>query len=149
MRYLSLKAFALSAACLLPFGVAQAATLDDITFEARQAKAKADEMRTMLKNRAVDPSRVSAQMEVLEAHSAKLNELITAYAEANQTLDRRAASELERMKVTAEVLQILFNNKQNLMESNGMSNRGLLRAKAEGIARRAGMIQQSAQRIRG
>ena len=123
--------------------------IEQVVSEAKKAQLEAREIADLLKRRRPDMARLESKLQYLAQHSSRLNELIASIDAAAWQLNPSQAAEFERMKQASQILNIFVDNKQKLLQSGQISkNRGLLRAKAEGIAKRAEFVQVSALRVR-
>jgi hypothetical protein len=125
------------------------ASLTQIVTEAKKTQLEAKEISTLLKAKKPDFDRVTTKINLLEQHAAAVRDLITAFEANNDSLTPTQKLELDRMKTTAEIVRIFVHNKKEIIASGEASQKkSTLRAKANGIAMRAEMMQQSALRIR-
>jgi len=124
--------------------------LEKIVIEAKKAQLEAGEIRILLRNKNVDWTKVHGKMGYLERHVAEIREMVTAFEGMNPSLTSDQQSQMERLKLTSELLFVFTQNKKEMLESGDpKKNRSLLRAKAEGISKRAEMLQRMALRLRG
>lgn len=130
-------------------GQSRSAWVDQVVAEAKKAQLEAREISDLLKNKRSDTTRIASKLEYLSQHAAKVNELIASIDPASLQLTTAQMSEFERMKQASQILKIFVENKQQLLSSGKVqTHRGLLRAKADGIAKRAEFVQVSALRVR-
>jgi ABC-type transporter Mla subunit MlaD len=125
-----------------------AAQLDQIVAAAKTIQTDAQDVSTLLRAKTPNFDRVSEKMQVMGEHSTELNRLIEQLEAANTEATPAQRAEFDRMKELAQLVNIFVANKSDLL-SAPRRERNVLRAKADGIAKRAGLLQQSAQRVRG
>lgn len=125
--------------------------LDQIVAQAKQTQTEAREISGMLKAKQPQFAAVSGKMEQLERHASDVNRLIASLEGSfAPTLTGVQSHELQRMKNVMAIINVFIENKKQLLASDRRaSQRSLLRAKADGIAQRAALVQESALRIRG
>jgi chromosome segregation ATPase len=123
--------------------------LNQIVAEAKSTQAEAREISSLLKSKTPDLDRVKAKMETLTSHAANLAEHIAALEAHADELSAPQQQELARMKNVSALLQVFVEQKQKgLEQAEASRNRSLLRAQADGIALRAGMLERSALKFR-
>lgn len=127
----------------------KSAWVDQVVAEAKKAQIEAREISDLLKDKRSDTARIASKLAYLSQHAAKVNELIASLDVASLQLTPAQMSEFERMKQASQILNIFVENKRNLLDAGKLqTHRGLLRAKADGIAKRAEFVQVSALRAR-
>lgn len=145
---LTAVAFAMTAAPAFANGDhSTASQLDQIAAVAKQTQSEAREAATLLRAKNPDYERVNGMMETLRGHSAEVNRLIAEFEGANHSMTSSQRAEFDRLKELAQLLDIFVTNKSNMLTAS-KRDRNLLRAKADGIAKRAEMVHQSALKIR-
>jgi chromosome segregation ATPase len=123
--------------------------LNQIVAEAKSTQAEAREISSLLKSKTPDLDRVKAKMETLTVHAGSLAEHIAALESHAHELSMPQQQELARMKEISALLQLFVEQKKlGLEQAEALRNRSLLRAQADGIALRAGMVERSAQKLR-
>lgn len=147
MRTLMLTALA---AAYLTFAPAPAAAgdYDQILADARAVRTEAEEVRLLLKHKAADQVVLQQRLDVIGQHARSLKDAV--HALDTTGLSSRQMAALEKARTTAETLLVMLDNKVALLSApDGLSKqRGLLRAKAEGIATRAGIVEKQLQQLR-
>lgn len=121
--------------------------LDEIVTSAKKTQLEAREISNLLKVKTPDYDRVRTKMQLLTEHAADVNRLVAELEASNPSLSSSQQAEFNRLKEIAKLVDVFVTNKNNLLASSDL-NRKLLRAKADGIAKRAEMVQESAIRIR-
>lgn len=121
--------------------------LDQISADAGKARAEALEIKTLLKAKAPDMAQVQQKLDTLRTHVDQLKVTTDALDPAQYQLTTAQAAELDKVRKTAEVLQVFVQNKADMLADG--ADRSLLRAKADGVARRAAVVEQSVARLRG
>lgn len=125
-----------------------AADMPGIAEEARKVQNEAQQVGQMLRAKSPDYSEVSTRLEAVERHNDALREMILQFEAKHPGLSQDKHAELERMKQTAAVKDIFIENKKGILAQDDRDkNRRLLRAKADGIAKRAEILQASALRM--
>lgn len=105
----------------------------------------ADWMSKHLKSRQIDRQQLEQHSTAVEENISKLKELVAA-VESGESVP--SGETWEKVKTKVELLSIFHGRKKELMASSDLSkNRGWLKAHADGIARRAELLQQSASRL--
>lgn len=124
--------------------------VDRLVADAKKAQNEAREIGVLLKAKQPDFSAIQANMAELAAHVAGLKQGVADFEAAYPTLSAKQQAEFDRMKSAVAVLAIFLDNKSEILAgSSALEQRKLLRAKAEGIAKRAELVQLSAHRLRG
>ncbi|MBK9168963.1 MAG: hypothetical protein IPM24_16040 [Bryobacterales bacterium] len=88
------------------------------------------------------------KMEPLEKHVGTLHELVGSLEGERSSMTASQVAALDRVKLKSELLHVFTNNKKNMLEGDWRKNRSMLRAKAEGIAKRAQALRQSARGLK-
>ena len=123
--------------------------LDQLVADAKQTQLEAREIGVLLKAKSPDFELVRSRMQTRIQHASKLNDSVAEFEAANATLTPRQQAEFDRIKSAAAVLKIFAENKHGILAGSDVrEQRSLLRAKAEGIAKRAELVQVSAHKIR-
>jgi chromosome segregation ATPase len=123
--------------------------LNQIVAEAKSTQAEAREISSLLKAKTPDLDRVKSKMETLTDHATNLAQHIAALEAHFDELTVRQQQELARMKNVSALLQLFVEQKRlGLEQAEAARNRSLLRAQADGIALRAGMVERSALKLR-
>jgi hypothetical protein len=143
MKYTALS---LIAAGLLAVPVFASAPYEQIVTEARKTQQEALELAKVLKSKNADVAAATQMLDRLSQHALEVKNMID--ATDTSALDGRQKAEFERMKMASDVMAVFINNKRALLQDAGR-NRALLRAKAEGIALRAALVEQSAIKLKG
>jgi hypothetical protein len=138
----SLTAVALLAAA--PPSVAASPSIDQIVADAQKVRIEAREVKALLKDRAADPVVVQQRLTVIEAHAQSLKSAIAAMRASDTSLTSTQVAALERAQAAAETLLVLLDNKSTMVADAAefQRKRGLLRAKADGIAQRAEIVEK-------
>lgn len=148
---MSCAAAALASASLLaePGAPSRAAALDEITSHASKVRATASEAFQHLKNRNADFAKVKELAATLDQDAEALQAKVAQLEAASTNLPERDLRELERLRSVATIMNVFVDNKLEILKSDDLQRqRALLRAKADGIVKRADMILQSASRLK-
>ncbi|MFN7979302.1 MAG: hypothetical protein U0P30_14290 [Vicinamibacterales bacterium] len=148
MRTLMLSALAATFFALAP-APAAASDYDQILADARAVRTEAEEVKLLLKHKAAEQVVLQQRLDVIGQHARSLKDAVDRIDTASFTSKQMAA--LERARVTADTLLVILNNKAAILATpDGLAKqRGLLRAKAEGIVARAATVEKQLQQLRG
>jgi cytochrome c556 len=115
----------------------------DIVSNAKTVQTEATALKTMLKSRQVDVEQVQQKTASLGETVSRMKQLVTEYEAANPSAAQTKA--WNDVKLRIELIDVFHNNKSQLLSQEDVArNRDMLRAKADGIARRAAGILQAA-----
>lgn len=132
-----------------PSAPARSAALDEIVSQASKVRTTASEAVQHLKNRNADFAKVRELAATLDQDAEALKAKVAEFEAANANLPERDLRELEKLRSVATIMNVFVDNKLEILKSDDLSRqRNLLRAKADGIVKRADMILQSASRLR-
>lgn len=147
--------FAAAAAALGTSGAARDAaanlppTAEVLAIEAKKVQVEAQDISRELRARQFDLDKVKGMTGNLTAHVESVNRIVAELESMQSAMTGQQRTTFEQVKVKAQLLTIFATNKQDVVLGNQPEkNRSLLRAKAEGIARRAQLLQQSATALR-
>lgn len=117
--------------------------------DADNVRREAREVRELLRGRDGDLSQVQARIGVLESHAQALKAAMDALDPSTLGTAQQAA--LTRARNATDAMLALLVNKTTLLNDpvQAQKQRSLLRAKAEGIAKRAEIVGQQMARLRG
>ena len=123
-------------------------TLADVTTHAQKLQRTAEEMKTMLKSKAVDRAVLEQRMDAVHQDVAKLKDLVASVEATGMQFTPAQQIAWDKLKTKVQLLEVFANNKKNLLESGDVNkSRTFLRAHADGIAKRAAMLQQTASTL--
>ncbi len=126
------------------------ATLPSIVDAAKRTHNEAREISSMLQVKNPDLDAVRGRVATLATHSNELDQLVRAAEAEMHSLSDPQKAELVRMQNLAKLVAVFVDNKQAILNAdNAQKHRTLLRAKANGIAERAELLQRSALRLKG
>jgi hypothetical protein len=126
------------------------ATFDQIAADAQRVRVEAQEVRQLLRSGQPDFALVQQRLQTLERHAQALRQSMDGLdASAVETSDRHKAA-LERARAATETLLVILNNKATMLADTDSAarQRSLLRAKADGIAKRAGIVEKQMAQLR-
>jgi hypothetical protein len=153
MRYLHVTAIAV-AAFTLSHSRAVAdprAPLDDVLATAAQVRVAALEMTQLLEHGRPDMPVVLQQLSILQERARVLREAMATIDVETMSLIPADRVSLQRARAAGDALGALLQNKAALLADpvRAERNRRLIRAKAEGIAKRAELVEDQVSRVRG
>ena len=126
------------------------ATVDQIVSDAQKVRAEALDIKQLLRASQPDLEQVQQRLATLSVHADALKQAMDGFdvAGANLTAAQRAA--FDRARAATDTLRVLLANKTTMMADAeaARKNRGLLRAKADGIAKRADIVEQQLTPLR-
>ncbi len=142
--------FAISGAPAMAAGPDLGTAVEQVITEASRVSTEAQEIRQLLRSGRPDVELVRQRVAALETHAASLKEAIATADAAGTTLTPVQAEALARARRASDTLRVLLANKASMLQDGESvrKNRGLLRAKAEGIARRADIVRQQMGQVR-
>lgn len=121
--------------------------LGEITNHARTLQKEAQTMSQQLKNKQVDKQLLEQKLATVEQNIAKLRELVASVESTNPELTPSQKQNWELIKTKVELLNIFANYKKDLVANDDIQKkRSILRAHANGIARRAALLEQTASK---
>lgn len=122
--------------------------LGEITNHARSLQKEAQTMSQQLKNKQVDKQLLEQKLATVEENINKLRELVASVEASNPELTPTQKQNWELVKTKVELLNIFANYKKDLVTKDDLQKkRSILRAHANGIAKRAAMLEQTASKI--
>ncbi len=116
-----------------------------IVGDAANIESVAGTLAENLKNKRFDSSKLAVDVERLGAEIAKLRQDVETFDASALSGPQQADWKLVKTKV--ELLTIFHDRKAELMKGDVAKNRALLRSHAKGIATRARLLQQTANRL--
>jgi ABC-type transporter Mla subunit MlaD len=131
-------------------GIANANTTlaGQLTSEARELRAMADDLAKQLKNRRADVSIVGSRLDEFVRKSGEIRRLVAELDQSGLTLDASRQREFDRLKNLAATLDLFVTNKKELAEGGqAAQNREMLRAHTVGVATRAEMIEKTVRKL--
>ncbi len=152
MRFMMLSVLAATlAAAPAPAAAEFRSAFDQIIADAQRVRQEAQDVKQLLRSRAADQAVVLKRVSVLDTHAQALKASISALEASGAGLNATQMAAVERARGATETLLILLQNKTALLADAAQMDRqrGLLRAKAEGIVARARLVEQQMSRARG
>jgi hypothetical protein len=152
MRTLMLTSLVLgSTLAAPPLALADPATYGQVVLAAQKVREEAKEVKLLLRHRAADQAVLQQRLSIIESHAQSLKTAIGEVKVADAHLTSKQLEALERAKSAAETLLVLLNNKATIIADATKleKQRGLLQAKADGIAQRALIVEKQMERLRG
>lgn len=136
-----------SAALALPL-MADSQAFRGIIGDAANIQRDAEKLSRDLKQKALDEAKLKEDITALNTNVAKLKQDVTELDGKLTSMSDAQKKEWELVKTKAELLTIFAGRKATLMESGDFKkNRSMLRAHADGISKRAAMLQQTVNRL--
>lgn len=113
--------------------------------EAKKVEQEATAISQTLRPRQFDVEQVKGMLTKLEDHVGSVERMVAGLAAHEGQMTAQQKSKYEAVKMKSDLLGVFTKNKKDLLlGSEPEKNRSMIRAKADGIAKRAGMLQQSA-----
>jgi hypothetical protein len=124
-------------------------TAEILVMEAKKVELEAQDISKELRSRQFDLDKVKGMMSNLTAHIESVNRMVAELEPMQTSMSEQQKAKFEQVKSKAQLLTIFAANKQDMLSGDRPEkNRSLLRAKADGIAKRAELLQQSAMALR-
>lgn len=138
-------------ACLALIGLPAAALekdfVDQMLQAAKSIERDASAVSLALKNKRPDTDGVKRQIEAMGADVGKLHELVAKFESSNPSLSGRDRGDWQLIKEKVQLLEIFHDQKKKLAGEDLLKNRSLVRAHADGVAKRAQKLQESVARL--
>jgi len=146
-----MKPLMLLASCVA-LAVSPAAALDkeiaaQLLESAKNIERDAGLVSTALKSKAMDAGDVRSKIDAMGGDVTRLQELVSSYEAGHPQMSGRDAAEWRMVKEKVQLLEIFHGQKQKLASGDLAKNRTLLRAHAEGVAKRAVKLQETVARL--
>lgn len=120
--------------------------IDRIVAEAQAVEQHAVNLSRTLKDKRADLSKASEMTAGLKERIRTVKDLVNQIEPSVADSNREV---YEKVVLKAQLLEIIANNKEQLLNrEEAARKRSLLRANADGIAKRAEMLQQSALKLK-
>ncbi len=114
---------------------------------AANLKQEASALRNSMKGKKASAAELKAEAEKLGTHINALRETASGIDGNLNGLNARQRQEWESVKTRIQLLDIVYNNKMNLLEGDVNKNRSLIRAKFGNIAERAEMLERAVSKL--
>ena len=122
--------------------------LADIRTHAGQVKKGSEQITLLLKAKQPDGQAIRDGITAMGGNIENLQRLVVEITEANPQFVQRGDKDWDLLKQKVQLLSIFHNTKQELAKADDLKkNRSLLRAHAKGLAMRATLLQETAQRL--
>lgn len=136
-----------SAALALPL-MADSQAFRGIIGDAANIQRDAEKLSRDLKQKTLDEAKLKEDITALNADVAKLKQDVTELDGKLTSMTEAQKKDWELVKTKAELLTIFAGRKATLMDSGEFKkNRSILRAHADGVAKRAALLQQTVNRL--
>ncbi|MEZ5356182.1 MAG: hypothetical protein R2762_26400 [Bryobacteraceae bacterium] len=142
-----LVTFAACAALTAGIAAADSHAFRGIIGDAANIEKDAQAISYALKPKMFDSAKIRADVEQLGVHIATLRKDVETLDGNLASLSAQQQTDWELVKTKVQLLTIFYDRKNDLMNGDLMKNRSLIRANADGIAKRARMLQQTASRL--
>lgn len=152
MRHLLVSCFTLGVTLSATSGAfASTEALDRLATQAQSVRREAEDVRRLLSDRKTDLSVVTQRVTVLESHAQALKDAMAAASSSDTPQTAADQGSWQQARAATDTLLALLANKSQLLADTARAQRerGLLRAKADGIAKRAAMVERHVTRVRG
>lgn len=125
-------------------------SFDQVVADAQKIRTEALDVKRLLKDKAADPTAVAQRVAMLEEHAKSLKAAL-ASLQGDQTLTPSQRAAVDRAMGATEPMIVLLNNKLSLLADadKAAKQRTLLRGKADGIAKRAQMVERQITAVIG
>lgn len=125
-------------------------SFDQVVADAQTIRTEALDVKRLLKDKSADPTAVAQRVATLEAHAKSLKTAL-AYLQGDQTLTPSQRAAVDKAMAATEPMIVILNNKLSLLADaeKAAKQRGLLRDKADGIAKRAQMVERQITAVIG
>ena len=137
--------FALSALAVPAYSDARFAGIGE---DAGKIHSDAAELSKDLKSKTVDESKVKADIAALGDDIIKLRKDVETIDASLNSLTAEQKKDWELIKMKVQLLNIFYDRKTELLSGDLKKNRSMLRAHADGIARRAAMLRDTAMKMK-
>lgn len=122
--------------------------ISNIKSHAERVRIENEQLSAMLKQKQPDLKAIQEKLTVTRENLDKIGSLVSEFESSNPKLSERDRADWELIKTKVQLLNIFHGRKAELATEDGLrKNRGLLRAHAQGVAKRAAMLQQTAGRL--
>lgn len=119
-----------------------------IAGHASKVQRESAQVSQSLKSKKADASEISKSLESMGAEIAKLQELVDQIKAQNPSFTERDRKDFELLQTKVQLLAIFHDRKKELVSGDFAKQRSLIRAHAEGIAKRAALLEQTASRLK-
>lgn len=117
--------------------------------EAKKVQLEAQDISRQLRVKQFDLNKLTEMMTNLTGQVETVNKMVLELQPMEPSMNEHQKAKFTLVKTKAELLTIFANNKTDmLLGDRPEKNRSLLRAKADGIAKRSELLQQSAMALR-
>lgn len=125
-------------------------SFDQAVADAQKIRTEALDVKRLLKDKSSDPTAVAERMATLEAHATSLKAALVSL-QGDQTLTPSQRAAVDKAMAATEPMIVILNNKLSLLADadKAAKQRTLLRGKADGIAKRAQMVERQIAAVIG
>lgn len=138
-------------ACLTLTGLSALALdkefVDQMMTAAKGVERDAAIVSVSLKTKRIDAADVRQKIDAMSADLTKLQELVKHFESTHPNLSERDLADWKLIKEKVQLLEIFHDQKKKLAAEDLDRNRAMLRAHAEGVAKRAQKLQESVTRL--
>ncbi|MFN7925637.1 MAG: hypothetical protein U0Q16_36390 [Bryobacteraceae bacterium] len=121
--------------------------VDQLLQAARNIERDSTNIGLATKTKKADADEVKKTVDAMSTDLTKLQELVAQFESTNPQLSDRDRAEWQLIKDKVKLLEIFHGQKQKLVAEDFSRNRGLIRAHAGGLAKRAQRLQETAARL--
>lgn len=126
------------------------ASFDQIAADAQRVRVEAQEMKQLLRSGKPDFALVQQRLQTLDTHAQALRQSMDGVEASDAEMTAPHKDALKRARAATDTLMAMLSNKATLLADTDSAarQRSLLRAKADGIAKRAGIVEKQMARLR-
>ncbi|MFN7924509.1 MAG: hypothetical protein U0Q16_30690 [Bryobacteraceae bacterium] len=146
-----MRSFVRTATCFALAALSAAALekefVDQMLESARNLERDASVVSLALKSKKADAEDVKKKIDAMSADLGRLHELVAKFESTNPQLSGRDRTDWQLIKDKVKLLEIFHDRKKQLASEDFSRNRTLIRAHADGVAKRAQRLQETARRL--
>jgi len=116
--------------------------------DAGKIQLDATELSKDLKAKVLDESKVKADIAALGQDIIKLRKDVETIDASLNSLTAEQKKDWELIKTKVQLLNIFYDRKTDLLQGDLKKNRSMLRAHADGIAKRAALLRETAMKMK-
>lgn len=122
--------------------------IGEINSHALAVQKSAEWISQQLKSKQPDAQQLEQRLATVDENIGKLKDLVAGLEASHPSLTATQQQHWDKMKMKVDLLAVFANVKKDLLSKGELEkNRNLLRAHANGIAKRAVLLQQTAAKV--
>lgn len=121
---------------------------EQIATHASNVQRESTQISRSLGSKKADAAEIGKALDTTGAEIAKLQELVNQIEAQKPSFSERDLRDWELLKTKVQLLSIFHDRKKELVSGDFSKQRGLIRAHAQGLAKRAALLQQTASRLK-